>query len=121
MTLDPQTGMVAQRHGQRHRRPRAGIALSQTAAASGYRAAAQAAAPAVVSISTARRRRAIPMPTTLGSASSTAAGGTQPQTGLGSGAIVSPAGYPLTNHHVIEDADEIESSSATAAWGQCQR
>ena len=32
----------------------------------------------------------------------------QPQTGLGSGVIVSPAGYVLTNNHVIEEADEIE-------------
>jgi Do/DeqQ family serine protease len=31
-----------------------------------------------------------------------------PQSGLGSGVIVSPAGYVLTNNHVIEDADEIE-------------
>jgi len=31
----------------------------------------------------------------------------QPQAGLGSGVIVSPAGYVLTNNHVIEEADEI--------------
>lgn len=35
---------------------------------------------------------------------------TQPQTGLGSGVIVSPAGYILTNNHVIEEADEIQVS-----------
>ncbi len=80
-----------------------------TTAASSYRSAAQAAAPAVVSISTSKAparnpyaddpwfrffygEQAVP----------------QPQTGLGSGVIVSPAGYLLTNHHVIEDADEIE-------------
>ena len=34
--------------------------------------------------------------------------GDQPQGGLGSGVIVSPAGYVLTNNHVIEEADEIE-------------
>jgi Do/DeqQ family serine protease len=32
----------------------------------------------------------------------------QPQTGLGSGVIVSPQGYILTNNHVVEEADEIE-------------
>jgi Do/DeqQ family serine protease len=34
--------------------------------------------------------------------------GDQRQEGLGSGVIVSPQGYLLTNHHVVEDADEIE-------------
>ena len=33
---------------------------------------------------------------------------TQQRLGLGSGVIVSPEGYLLTNHHVIEDATEIE-------------
>jgi Do/DeqQ family serine protease len=32
----------------------------------------------------------------------------EPQIGLGSGVIVSPEGYLLTNNHVIEGADEIE-------------
>jgi Do/DeqQ family serine protease len=32
----------------------------------------------------------------------------QQQMGLGSGVIVSPQGYLLTNHHVVEDATEIE-------------
>ncbi|MFN7198020.1 MAG: S1C family serine protease, partial [Hylemonella sp.] len=32
----------------------------------------------------------------------------EPQVGLGSGVIVSPNGYILTNNHVIEGADEIE-------------
>jgi len=32
----------------------------------------------------------------------------QPQAGLGSGVIVSPEGYLLTNHHVIEGANDIE-------------
>jgi Do/DeqQ family serine protease len=31
----------------------------------------------------------------------------EPQVGLGSGVIVSPDGYLLTNHHVIEGADEV--------------
>jgi Do/DeqQ family serine protease len=32
----------------------------------------------------------------------------QPQSGLGSGVVVSPAGFILTNNHVIEGADDIE-------------
>ena len=32
----------------------------------------------------------------------------EPQSGLGSGVIVSPAGYILTNNHVVEGADDIE-------------
>ncbi len=34
--------------------------------------------------------------------------GNEPQVGLGSGVIVSPSGYILTNNHVVESADEIE-------------
>ena len=32
----------------------------------------------------------------------------EPQAGLGSGVIVSPQGYILTNNHVVEEADEIQ-------------
>ncbi|HYD77847.1 S1C family serine protease [Ramlibacter sp.] len=34
--------------------------------------------------------------------------GNQPQVGLGSGVIISPEGYLLTNNHVVDGADEIE-------------
>ena len=80
-----------------------------TTAASSYRSAAQAATPAVVSISTSKAPARNPYASDpwfrffYGDQADS-----QPQTGLGSGVIVSPAGYLLTNHHVIEDADEIE-------------
>jgi serine protease DegQ len=74
--------------------------------------AAQRAAPAVVSISASKAsprnphaddpwfrfffgQRGMPQ-------------GPEAQRGLGSGVIVSPEGYLITNHHVIEGADEIE-------------
>jgi Do/DeqQ family serine protease len=37
--------------------------------------------------------------------------GSQRRSGLGSGVVVSPEGYILTNNHVIEGADDIEVSS----------
>jgi len=81
-------------------------------AATGYSAAAKRASPAVVSITASRTQsqrpraddpmfrfffgdRAQRMPE-------------ERQVGLGSGVIVSPAGYLLTNNHVIEGADDVE-------------
>ncbi len=66
----------------------------------------------------ARRRSATRTPTTPGSASSSATRAgrqQQPQIGLGSGVIVAPEGYLLTNNHVIEGADDIEVHAPTAA------
>ncbi|BAO81481.1 trypsin-like serine protease, typically periplasmic, contain C-terminal PDZ domain [Serpentinimonas raichei] len=82
-------------------------ARSEAVAAASLSMAAQAAAPAVVSISARQAPREHPhandpwfrfgdqVPRT-------------PQTGLGSGVIISSAGHVLTNHHVIEGAEEIE-------------
>jgi len=73
------------------------------------RAAAKAASPAVVSINTSKAAAANPNSGDpwfrffFGEQPNN-----QPQTGLGSGVILSPAGYVLTNNHVIEEADEIQ-------------
>ena len=86
--------------------------IGSGSAATSYSAAAKRASPAVVSITASRN------------------GGRQPrsddpmfrfffgdrarqmpqerQVGLGSGVIVSPAGYLLTNNHVIDGADDVE-------------
>ena len=79
---------------------------SPLVAGSSLSTAARMASPAVVSISTSKNAR------------NPHAGDpwfefffgdqVRPQAGLGSGVIVSPAGYILTNHHVIAEADEIE-------------
>ena len=77
----------------------------------GYRVAARRAAPAVVSI-LASKMSVQRNPHTedprfrffFGEGNNTP----QQQTGLGSGVIVSPEGYLLTNNHVVEGADDIE-------------
>ena len=80
-----------------------------TTALPSFRNAAQRASPAVVSINTSKAPINHPQSNDpwfrffFGDQAQD-----QPQTGLGSGVIVSPAGYILTNNHVIEEADQIE-------------
>src|SRR6478609_1477407 len=82
-------------------------------AATGYSVAAKRASPAVVSITASRApqrsRNDDPMfRFFFGDRARQAP--EERQVGLGSGVIVSPAGYLLTNNHVVEGADDIEVS-----------
>ena len=76
-----------------------------TAAAS-YAEAAKRASPAVVSITASRTSRQVEP--SLGLLFGRPRQREERQIGLGSGVIVSPEGYLLTNNHVIEGADDIE-------------
>ena len=91
-----------------------------SAARRGYSEAARRAAPAVVSIVASKAPPRNPHAGDpwfrffFGDAEESA----QPQRGLGSGVIVSPAGYLLTNNHVIDGADDIEVQLADGRQAQ---
>ena len=80
------------------------------AADRGLRGAAQRAVPAVVSIVASKVSRQRPQLEDPWFRFFFGDRGPQatPQRGLGSGVIVSPEGYLITNHHVIDGADDIE-------------
>lgn len=78
-------------------------------AAGSYSAAALKAMPAVVSVTTSKAPRRVPQ---LDPWRRQFQGNRQPTVGLGSGVIVSPDGYILTNNHVIDGADQIEVTLA---------
>ncbi len=94
------------------------------AAAGSLAAAAKRAAPAVVSIAASKAPQANPHADDpwfrffFGQRG--APPGMEPQRGLGSGVIVSAEGYLITNHHVVEGADEIEVLLADGRQAQAK-
>ena len=83
-------------------------ALPAAAGATTYSGAAKRASPAVVNIATSKAPSRNPQAEDPWFRFFFGDQGGQPQTGLGSGVIVSSEGYVLTNNHVIEGADDIE-------------
>ncbi|MFZ4286953.1 trypsin-like peptidase domain-containing protein [Variovorax sp. HJSM1_2] len=84
-------------------------ASTSTAPVAGsFSAAARQASPAVVSINTSKMAARDPRSNDPWFRFFFGDQGSQTQAGLGSGVIVSPNGYILTNNHVVEGADAIE-------------
>ena len=85
-------------------------ANSANAPGGSFRQAAQKAAPAVVSITVQQKARSKSRKVDPWFRFFEEPEEDSPAGGMGSGVIVSPEGYILTNNHVIEGADEIEVS-----------
>jgi Do/DeqQ family serine protease len=83
-------------------------ALAASGSTASFAGAAAQAAPAVVSVMATKRGTTDPHAKVPGFEEFFGNNAQRRQLGLGSGVIVSPEGYLLTNHHVIEGASEIE-------------
>jgi Do/DeqQ family serine protease len=97
--------------------PSASSAVSSGAPTASYYEGVQRAMPAVVNISTTKEIRSPRHPLLNDPIFRRFFGSQLPEeasraSSLGSGVIVSPGGYILTNHHVVEAADEIEVALA---------
>jgi serine protease DegQ len=98
-------------------------AASGVAANMGYSEAARRAAPAVVSVTALKappRDARADDPWHRFFFGQRGGRDAEPQRGLGSGVIVSPEGYLLTNNHVIEGADDIEVQLADGRTAQAR-
>jgi len=105
----------------------AGIALLQAPpnnpdvpAPGSLSAAARKASPAVVSINTSKTPVRDPRSNDPWFQFFFGDQGNQPQTGLGSGVIISTDGYILTNNHVVEGADEIDITLSDSRRARAQ-
>ncbi|MBI3380814.1 MAG: Do family serine endopeptidase [Aquabacterium sp.] len=85
-----------------------GSAPASAAATPGFRDAAQKAAPTVVSVVTSNSAARNPRRNDPWFRYFFGDQEGQPQSGVGSGVIVSPEGYVLTNNHVVDRMDDIE-------------
>ena len=92
----------------------AGASSNAAGGNGGFALAARRAAPAVVSVTATKMARRNPHAEDprfkffFGERQNGQGAAGPAQVGLGSGVIVSPEGYLLTNHHVVEDATDIE-------------
>ncbi len=84
------------------------VSRMPSASVMGFRDAAQKAAPTVVSVVTSNSAAHNPRRNDPWFRYFFGDQEGQPQSGIGSGVIVSPEGYVLTNNHVVERMDDIE-------------